>query len=161
MKDNTKMLNMGDGMSDNAEKKYEGINPFGESDLSSKDTLEKELYYNDQIYDYQRSFVSNLERLAKQRGKNMTDISHAIGFNKSYLSQLITQDKVPSSQAVIKIAAVLNVEPCELLLPQDLTSRQKYLYHQIQLSLDLKFYQKLRAYLYLWRDEMVSSDKKD
>jgi len=62
-------------------------------------------------------FAANLRRLRHDRGLSQDDLAYEAEVSRSYLSQLEKGAFYASLKIVGKLAAVLSVEPAELLKP--------------------------------------------
>jgi transcriptional regulator with XRE-family HTH domain len=60
-------------------------------------------------------FATNLRRLRHAKGLSQDDLAYEAGVSRSYLSQLEKGAFYASLKIVGKLAAVLNVDPAELL----------------------------------------------
>ena len=65
--------------------------------------------------DLREVFASNLRRLRHAKGLSQDDLAYEAKISRSYLSQLEKGGFYASLKIVGKIAAVLGVEPAELL----------------------------------------------
>ena len=65
--------------------------------------------------DLREVFAANLRRLRHDRGLSQDDLSYEADVSRSYLSQLEKGAFYASLKIVGKLAAVLQVEPAELL----------------------------------------------
>jgi transcriptional regulator with XRE-family HTH domain len=69
--------------------------------------------------DLREVFAANLRRLRHERGFSQDDLAYEAEVSRSYLSQLEKGSYFASLKILGKLAAVLNVEPAELLkLPE-------------------------------------------
>ena len=60
-------------------------------------------------------FAANLRRMRHQSGMSQEDFAFTANINRSYISKLEKGGSYPGLEIVVKIAAVLGVEPYELL----------------------------------------------
>ncbi len=67
--------------------------------------------------DLREVFAANLRRLRHDRGLSQDDLAYEAEVSRSYLSQLEKGAFYASLKIVGKLAAVLSVEPAELLKP--------------------------------------------
>ena len=65
--------------------------------------------------DLREVFAANLRRLRHTKGLSQDDVAYEAGISRSYLSQLEKGAFYGSLKIVGKLAAVLGVEPAELL----------------------------------------------
>jgi transcriptional regulator with XRE-family HTH domain len=76
--------------------------------------------------DLREVFASNLRRLRHAKGLSQDDLAYEAEVSRSYLSQLEKGAFYASLKIVGKLAAVLAVEPAELLkLPASKSGRRK------------------------------------
>ncbi|AWL96259.1 helix-turn-helix transcriptional regulator [Bradyrhizobium ottawaense] len=75
--------------------------------------------------DLREVFATNLRRLRNAQGLSQDDLAYEAGMSRSYLSQLEKGAFYASLKIVGKLAAVLRVEPAELLrLPASKAGRE-------------------------------------
>jgi transcriptional regulator with XRE-family HTH domain len=67
--------------------------------------------------DLREVFAANLRRLRHAKGLSQDDLAYEAEISRSYLSQLEKGAFYASLKIVGKLAAVLDVEPAELLRP--------------------------------------------
>jgi transcriptional regulator with XRE-family HTH domain len=60
-------------------------------------------------------FASNLRRLRHAKGLSQEELAHAAKINRTYLSKLETAVTYAGLEIIAKLAAVLEIEPAELL----------------------------------------------
>jgi transcriptional regulator with XRE-family HTH domain len=65
--------------------------------------------------DLRGPFASNLRRLRSERGLSQDDLAYEAEVSRSYLSQIEKGTYYVSLKIIGKLAAVLDVEPAELL----------------------------------------------
>jgi transcriptional regulator with XRE-family HTH domain len=65
--------------------------------------------------DLRQVFASNLRRLRHARGLSQENLAYEAGVNRSYMSKLEKGASYPGLEIIGKLAAVLKVEPSELL----------------------------------------------
>jgi len=76
--------------------------------------------------DLRQVFAANLRRLRHGKGLSQEDLAHEAGVNRSYMSVLEKGASYPGLEIIGKLAAVLEVEPAELLnLPTRKIMRRK------------------------------------
>jgi transcriptional regulator with XRE-family HTH domain len=74
--------------------------------------------------DLRQVFAVNLRRLRHAKGLSQEDLAYEAGVNRSYMSKLEKGASYPGLEIIGKLAAVLGVEPAELLrLPRRRNSR--------------------------------------
>ena len=66
--------------------------------------------------DLRQLFSSNLRRLRHAKGLSQEDLAFAADINRSYLSKLEKGATWPGLEILGKLAAVLGVEPAELIM---------------------------------------------
>jgi transcriptional regulator with XRE-family HTH domain len=67
--------------------------------------------------DVRQVFAVNLRRLRHARGLSQEDLAHEADVNRSYMSKLEKGASYPGLEIIAKLAAVLGVDPHELLKP--------------------------------------------
>jgi len=65
--------------------------------------------------DLRQVFAANLRRLCHAKGLSQEDLAYGAGVNRSYMSTLERGASYPGLEIIGKLAAVLEVEPAELL----------------------------------------------
>jgi transcriptional regulator with XRE-family HTH domain len=65
--------------------------------------------------DLRQAFANNLRRLRNAKGISQEDLAYEAGINRSYMSKLEKGASYPGLEIIAKLAAVLEVEPAELL----------------------------------------------
>jgi transcriptional regulator with XRE-family HTH domain len=65
--------------------------------------------------DLRQVFAANLRRLRNAKGLSQEDLAYAADVNRSYMSTLEKGASYPGLEIIGKLAAVLEVEPAELL----------------------------------------------
>ena len=65
--------------------------------------------------DLRQVFAANLRRLRHAKGLSQEDLAYAAGVNRGYMSKLEKGASYPGLEIIGKLAAVLEVEPAELL----------------------------------------------
>ena len=65
--------------------------------------------------DLRQVFAGNLRRIRHERGLSQDDLAYSAEVSRSYLSQIEKGTYYASLKIVGKVAAVLEVEPAELL----------------------------------------------
>jgi transcriptional regulator with XRE-family HTH domain len=65
--------------------------------------------------DLRQVFAANLRRLRHAKGLSQEGLAHAAAVNRSYMSTLERGASYPGLEIIGKLAAVLHVEPAELL----------------------------------------------
>jgi transcriptional regulator with XRE-family HTH domain len=76
--------------------------------------------------DLREVFATNLRRLRNARGLSQDDLAYEAAISRSYLSQLEKGAFYASLKIIGKLAAVLEIEPAELLeLPAKRGSRRR------------------------------------
>jgi transcriptional regulator with XRE-family HTH domain len=76
--------------------------------------------------DLRQVFAANLRRLRHAKGFTQEALAHEAGVNRTYMSKLETGGSYPGLEIIGKLAAVLNVEPAELLrLPPKRRARSR------------------------------------
>ena len=65
--------------------------------------------------DLREIFAANLRRLRNAKGLSQEDLAHAADVNRSYMSTLEKGASYPGLEIIGKLAAVLEVEPADLL----------------------------------------------
>jgi len=65
--------------------------------------------------DLRQVFAANLRRLRHARGLSQEALAHEAGVNRTYMSKLEKGGSYPGLEIIGKLAAVLEVEPAELL----------------------------------------------
>ena len=65
--------------------------------------------------DLRQVFAANLRRLRYERGLSQEALAHEAGVNRTYLSKLEKGASYAGLEIIGKLAAVLRVEPAELL----------------------------------------------
>lgn len=65
--------------------------------------------------DLRQVFAANLRRLRHERGLSQEDLAHEADVNRTYMSKLEKGASYPGLEIIGKLAAVLGVEPAELL----------------------------------------------
>lgn len=74
--------------------------------------------------DLRQVFAANLRRLRHARGLSQEDLAYEADVNRTYMSKLEKGGSYPGLEIIGKLAAVLKVEPAELLkLPAKRRSR--------------------------------------
>ena len=77
--------------------------------------------------DLREVFATNLRRLRHAKGLSQDDLAYEAEVSRSYLSQLEKGAFYASLKIVSKLAAVLEIEPSELLkMPPKRSARGKY-----------------------------------
>jgi transcriptional regulator with XRE-family HTH domain len=77
--------------------------------------------------DLREVFATNLRRLRHAKGLTQDDLAYEAKVSRSYLSQLEKGAFYASLKIVSKLAAVLEIEPSELLMmPPKRSARGKY-----------------------------------
>jgi transcriptional regulator with XRE-family HTH domain len=67
--------------------------------------------------DIRQIFAANLRRLRHEKGLSQESLAYEAGVNRSYLSKLEKGAAYVGLEIIAKLAAVLAVEPAELLRP--------------------------------------------
>ena len=76
--------------------------------------------------DLRQVFAANLRRLRHERGLSQEDLAYEADVNRTYMSKLEKGGSYPGLEIIGKLAAVLGVEPAELLkLPPKKALRRK------------------------------------
>ena len=76
--------------------------------------------------DLRQVFAANLRRLRHERGLSQEDLAYEADVNRPYMSKLEKGGSYPGLEIIGKLAAVLGVEPAELLkLPPKKALRRK------------------------------------
>ena len=65
--------------------------------------------------DLRQVFAANLRRLRHAKGLSQENLAHEAGVNRTYMSKLEKGGSYPGLEIIGKLAAVLEVEPAELL----------------------------------------------
>ena len=65
--------------------------------------------------DLRKAFAANLRRLRHASGKSQEDLAYEAAVNRTYVSKLEKGASYPGLEIIAKLAAVLEVEPAELL----------------------------------------------
>jgi transcriptional regulator with XRE-family HTH domain len=65
--------------------------------------------------DLRQVFAANLRRLRNAKGLSQEDLAYEADVNRSYMSTLEKGASYPGLEVIGKLAAVLEVEPAELL----------------------------------------------
>jgi transcriptional regulator with XRE-family HTH domain len=65
--------------------------------------------------DLRQAFATNLRRLRHAKGLSQEDLAHEADVNRSYMSKLEKGGSYPGLEIIGKLAAVLEVEPADLL----------------------------------------------
>jgi transcriptional regulator with XRE-family HTH domain len=65
--------------------------------------------------DLRQVFAANLRRLRHARGLSQEDLAYEASVNRSYMSTLERGASYPGLEIIGKLAAVLEVEPAELI----------------------------------------------
>jgi transcriptional regulator with XRE-family HTH domain len=65
--------------------------------------------------DLRQVFAVNLRRLRHAKGLSQEDLAYEAGVNRSYMSKLEKGASYPGLEIIGKLAAVLGVDPAELL----------------------------------------------
>ena len=65
--------------------------------------------------DLRESFAANLRRLRHEKGLSQEDLAYTADINRTYISKLEKGISHPGLEIIGKLAAVLGVEPSELL----------------------------------------------
>lgn len=74
--------------------------------------------------DLRQVFAANLRRLRRQKGLSQEALAYEAGVNRTYLSKLEIGASYVGLEIIGKLAAVLGIEPAELLkLPSRRTKR--------------------------------------
>jgi len=73
--------------------------------------------------DLREIFALNVRRLRNQRGLSQDDLAYEAEVSRSYLSQLEKGSFSASLKIIARLAAVLKVEPHELLMAPKRTKR--------------------------------------
>jgi transcriptional regulator with XRE-family HTH domain len=68
--------------------------------------------------DLRQVFASNLRRLRHARGLSQEALAYEADVNRTYMSKLEKGASYPGLEILVKLAAVLQVAPFELLKPQ-------------------------------------------
>jgi transcriptional regulator with XRE-family HTH domain len=76
--------------------------------------------------DLRQVFAANLRRLRHAKGLSQENVAYEADVNRTYMSKLEKGGSYPGLEIIGKLAAVLGVEPAELLkLPPKRASRRK------------------------------------
>ena len=76
--------------------------------------------------DLRQVFAANLRRLRHAKGLSQEDLAYEADVNRTYMSKLEKGGSYPGLEIIGKLAAVLEVEPAELLrLPAKRAHRRK------------------------------------
>ena len=76
--------------------------------------------------DLRQVFAANLRRLRHRRGLSQEDLAHEADVNRTYMSKLEKGASYPGLEIIGKLAAVLEVEPADLLsLPSKTKMRRR------------------------------------
>ena len=76
--------------------------------------------------DLRQVFAANLRRLRHKRELSQEDLAHEADVNRTYMSKLEKGASYPGLEIIGKLAAVLEVEPAELLkLPAKRKARSR------------------------------------
>jgi transcriptional regulator with XRE-family HTH domain len=67
--------------------------------------------------DLRQVFATNLRRLRHSRGLSQEALAFEAGVNRTYMSKLEKGGSYPGLEIIGKLAAVLKVEPADLLKP--------------------------------------------
>ena len=62
-----------------------------------------------------QAFAANLRRLRHAKGISQEDLAYEAGVNRTYVSKLEKGVSYPGLEIIAKLAAVLEVEPAELI----------------------------------------------
>lgn len=65
--------------------------------------------------DLRQVFAANLRRLRHAKGLSQEDLAYEAAVNRSYMSRLEAGISYPGLEIIGKLAAVLEIEPAELL----------------------------------------------
>ena len=65
--------------------------------------------------DLRQVFAANLRRLRHARGLSQEALAYEAGVNRTYMSKLEKGASYPGLEIIGKLAAVLDIEPAELL----------------------------------------------
>jgi transcriptional regulator with XRE-family HTH domain len=74
--------------------------------------------------DLRQAFASNLRRFRHAKGISQEDLAYEADVNRTYLSKLEKGVSYPGLEIVAKLADALEVEPAELLMRPETTSRR-------------------------------------
>jgi transcriptional regulator with XRE-family HTH domain len=76
--------------------------------------------------DLRQVFAANLRRLRHAKGLSQENLAYEADVNRTYMSKLEKGGSYPGLEIIGKLAAVLKVEPAELLrLPPKKVARRK------------------------------------
>jgi transcriptional regulator with XRE-family HTH domain len=76
--------------------------------------------------DLRQVFAANLRRLRHAKGLSQENLAYEADVNRTYMSKLEKGGSYPGLEIIGKLAAVLGVDPAELLkLPPKRASRRK------------------------------------
>jgi transcriptional regulator with XRE-family HTH domain len=76
--------------------------------------------------DLRQVFAANLRRLRHARGLSQEALAYEAGVNRTYMSKLEKGGSYPGLEIIGKLAAVLEIEPAELLrLPPKRRTRSR------------------------------------
>ena len=76
--------------------------------------------------DLRQVFAANLRRLRHKRELSQEDLAHEADVNRTYMSKLEKGASYPGLEIIGKLAAVLEVEPADLLsLPSKTKMRRR------------------------------------
>jgi transcriptional regulator with XRE-family HTH domain len=76
--------------------------------------------------DLRQVFAANLRRLRHAKGLSQENLAYKADVNRTYMSKLEKGGSYPGLEIIGKLAAVLGVDPAELLkLPPKRASRRK------------------------------------
>jgi transcriptional regulator with XRE-family HTH domain len=75
--------------------------------------------------DLRETFAANLRRLRHERKLSQEELAHEASVNRTYLSKLETGVSYAGLEIIGKLAAVLRIDPAELLKPVAKKSRRR------------------------------------
>jgi transcriptional regulator with XRE-family HTH domain len=69
------------------------------------------------LMDLRQIIATNLRKARHAKGLSQEALAHDAGVDRRYMSRVETADTWVGTQILAKLAAVLEIEPCELLRP--------------------------------------------
>jgi transcriptional regulator with XRE-family HTH domain len=74
--------------------------------------------------DLRQAFAANLRRLRHAKGISQEDLAYDADVNRTYLSKLEKGVSYPGLEIIAKLANALDVEPADLLIRSQRTSKR-------------------------------------
>jgi transcriptional regulator with XRE-family HTH domain len=74
--------------------------------------------------DLRQTFAANLRRFRHAKGISQEDLAYEANVNRTYLSKLEKGVSYPGLEIIAKLANALGIEPAELLIRLEKTSRR-------------------------------------